>query len=191
MGKGQWTGPTRHQWKAQAAKKITWSCSVTCALNPSFDSPCLFLLINPVLVPVLIQKIGEIDCLTKATSASALLCLAATVGVSQLSWFIFCHLHLQTKSRNASDKRGVTIGGTRCHHGPMGWELKRVTGNFCVFCRLDRHSTALRFGFPGPWLTWPLYSMWKVSSKSCSRWFETQQASVILSPCSKNAMVSL
>lgn len=123
-------------------------------------------------------------------SASASLCLTATVGVSQLSWFVFCHLHWQTKSRNPSDKSGVTIGGTRCYYGPMGWELKGVTGNFCIFCRLDHHSPALQFGFPGPWLTLPLYSMLNVSSKSCGRWSETQQASVILSPCFKNAMDS-
>lgn len=63
----------------------------------------------------------------------------------------------------------------------MGWELKGVTGNFCLFCRLDHHSPALQFGFPGPWLTLPLYSMLNVSSKSCSRWSETQQASLLVS----------
>lgn len=50
--------PTGQRWKAQVTKKITWSCSFTRALNPSFDSPCTFLLIYTVLVPVLKQKKG-------------------------------------------------------------------------------------------------------------------------------------
>lgn len=81
--------------------------------------------------------------------ASASLRLAAIVAVSQFSCLFLFQLRLRTNSRKPSNKCGVTIGGTHCRLEPIGWELKRVTGNFCIFCGLERHSTALRF-----WFSW-------------------------------------
>lgn len=80
--------------------------------------------------------------------------------------------------KNPSDKHGVTIGGTRCHHGPMRWQLKWVTGNFCIFCRPDRHSTAL------VWTCWSMTDAAFAFHMECI-------LHEIQSPCSKNAQVSV
>lgn len=95
-------------------------------------------------------KNGEIDSLTNAClppHPSAGLRLLVCLVVSELIRLL--SLASADQIKNPSDQHGVTIGGTHCHHGPMGSELKRVTGNFCIFCRLD-HSTGLWFGFAGP-----------------------------------------
>lgn len=72
--------------------------------------------------PGIEQKKGRNRFPGQCMSASASLCLAATIGVSQLSWFVFCRLHLQDQlkkpfRRMRSDNRRNTLppraNGTR------------------------------------------------------------------------------